>query len=355
MKTPQQYLDPSCPYDSAYREEVRTVRRRLLDMGYVPIALHSIYSMMCAEGARGKQPGTEMVNGEKRSWREGHSREKLMKATYVSGNTGVVTGGPKNLLAIDIDPEKTAPAEEGKAFALKLMEAMLGGPLGIAVRDGLVRTRWPNSVAILARTDRPMKKIKIKGRHGAIELLVDGEQIAVHRDHPLTRTAGVPVRWEWGHDRPPWNVSVMDLPILAVAGVQAEIERLRASGVFGPPVNSNSGVGGVGVHGGASPRSTSTAYPATQRLHELFKKHEGWVSPAVRELIAETKEGDRHDTIVAVCGRLSYQKWTERQVLDLLLPAIGANPQFTGFGIEEVQKAFDDFASKDRARQKAAG
>ena len=194
-----------------------------------------------------------------------------------------------------------------------------------------------------------MTKIKVAGAKGALELLADGQQIAVHKYHPLSRH-GVPVCWRWHQGRAPWTDggAVDDLPIIPVGDFVALMEQAERSGLLGAPV--------------ARPTTTTTvvsnrhsaAYPATWRLHELFEKHDGRVRPAVRELVEDigAAGSGRHDTIVAACGRLVFQKWTDAQAIGFLLPIV--NEAFgEGCWLGEIQAALDHARRRDAARLQA--
>jgi hypothetical protein len=329
------------------------------------IAVHTPYSLKAVDpttgqDGRGKKPGSEPVldpNGNKvigsdgtpvfTNWRvAGHSAWFLNRATHPLGNTGLVLGGQNFLIAVDIDSNKKASPIEREAFAVDAFHELVGGVLGPAIRQGLIRLRFPGSLAVVMRSDGPMTKQKVMGQRGAVEILAEGQHLVVHGDHPDVAEHGQARNWHWRRNRTPWNAPISQYPIVLVADIEAALDQLKRSGVLGVPITPPSARGG---HASSNPRSTR--YPATDRLNELFQRHNGLVKPAVRELIDGTVEGERHDTIVAVCGRLVFQNWAEERVHDLLIPAINANPQFVDFNaIEEITKAFNHARGKDLAR-----
>lgn len=306
-----------CPISYSDKVEVRRIRRAMPDLGYRPLAIHSPWSLAVGEASAGKQPLTEVVNGQKIPWRQGHSRERLMRISALSANTGLLLGGGAALISLDIDPSKTAAPCEQQAFAMAALKQIWSGALGVGSRQALVRLRSPGSMLLLLRAGAPMSKIKVQGERGAVELLGEGQQCLVHGWHPRSRS-GVPVRWTWHGDRAPWIVPVTDLPVVPASEIEAMMRRIAASGVLGAPRERAASAAAAPRHAGGS------AYPATARLNALFEKHDGLVRPAVRELVEQIgAEGTgRHDAVVAICGRLVMQRWADEQAVGFLAPLV---------------------------------
>jgi hypothetical protein len=182
-----------------------------------------------------------------------------------------------------------------------------------------VRIRAPASIAILFRCGVPMPKSKVAGERGAVELLCQGQHLLGHGWHRKSLD-GEPLLWEWARGRTSWSVPVADLPIIPAFELTRLMARIGTCGALGSPIQPT-----ATTTGGQSSAARSTAYAATERLRQLFMKHNDLVKPAMRELIAEigaTGPGDRHDSVVAMAGRLVLQKWTDQQAIDFLVPAI---------------------------------
>jgi hypothetical protein len=96
---------------------------------------------------------------------------------------------------------------------------------------------------------------------------------------------------------------------------------------------------------------TNFQFRATQRLNRLFENHNGLVMPAVRELVHEVgAEGtDRHNTLVAISGRLVYQRWNDNRVLEFLVPIV--NEHFAdGDWTAEIVAALRHARGREAAR-----
>ena len=180
----QDKLRPGCPITRDDCARARTIRLAMLDGGYRPLAIHSAWSGVVDEAHAGKQPLTDRANGRSRPWTEGHSRERLLRVTPLSANTGLLLGGPNALVALDIDPAM-ASSETGQiAFLAALVSILRQSPLRPYLKAMLWRTREPASQLGLARADHTMAKSKISGTRGAVELLGQGQQCIVDGYHP---------------------------------------------------------------------------------------------------------------------------------------------------------------------------
>jgi hypothetical protein len=189
-----------------------------------------------------------------------------------------------------------------------------------------------------------MRKHCITGQRGAVEVLAEGQQVLVHGWHPLS-LSGNPVMWYWHRDRAPWSVPVSDLPVVSHVELDRFLADLLASGLLGAPLVRTQSTT-------VRQRFTrSVIYPATRRLNELFATHGGLVKPAVRELIAEVGAAGcgRHDALVAICGRLVFQRWDDKRALGFLAPLI--NRHFgDGDWTKEIQDALGHARRCEAAR-----
>lgn len=333
-----------CPITRTDLTEVRRKRQAMLDNGYRPIAVHTPWSLMVNATGAGKQPLTEVIDGQKQPWTCGHSCERLMRATGLSANTGIVLGGSMALAALDLDPSKGATEDEQRSFMLNVLRALRADPLWSSLQHSLMRLRKPASVALLLRTDRPTSKIRIEGHRGAVELLGEGQHVVVDGWHPRSLD-GSPVRWTWRHDRSPWTVPSEVLPVVARGEMAALMQRIEAPGVIGLP---RARAANTTVVAG---QARTQAYPATARLHVLSEMHNGLVRPAITELVQVIgAEGcGRHDAVVAIAGRLAHQQWTDQQVIDFLVPLV--NQHFgDGDWSEEIERALWHARGRDLAR-----
>ncbi|MGH7055523.1 MAG: hypothetical protein ACREFK_02180 [Stellaceae bacterium] len=337
------FLWPGCPITKADLRRVRDIREALLAGGYRPLAIHSPWSISAGDAA-GKAPLVEMDGGGKLNWRATpHSREKLLRVTRAGANTGLLLGGDAALVAFDLDPAKGAGAAEQQKFTLAVLRQLYAA--APTLRAALLRLRAPASALILLRADRPMTKIKVAGAHGAVELLGEGQQFVCDGWHPLSRR-GAPVRWVWRGECPPWGVPVAALPVTSADEVVALMRRLADSGVLGAPL--------VRPAAATPPRANfqrMVAYPATARLHVLFDHFNGLVKPAVRALIEEigTEGSGRHDALVAICGRLVMQHWSDAAALDFLAPLVNAHFK-EGDWTGEVEAAMRHARTRQTAR-----
>jgi hypothetical protein len=327
------HLASGCPITDADRQAVRERRQAMLANGYSPLRVHTPWSLSVAPNNRGKQPVGK-------AWTEGHSLKRLMRVTPLSANTGVVLGA---LVALDLDPNKRATAAEQLQFSLDILRFLHG--IRPELRTAPLRLRSPGSVLALLHADRPMTKIVVAGERGKVELLAEGQQCLVHGWHPLSY-AGTLVKWEWINDRSPWTVPVGELPVVSAADLTTLMDRIRASGVLGAPVARGATTTTI-----VGRRGRASAYPATERLNELFRQHNGFVRPAVRELITEVgKAGEgRHDAVVAVCGRLVHQDWPYQEAVDWLTPLVNEHFQ-DGDWTEEIERALSHALGKEKAR-----
>jgi hypothetical protein len=203
-------------------------------------------------------------------------------------------------------------------------------------------------VLLLLRSDRPLRKEKIKGNRGAVELLAEGQHFIIDGWHPLSHIKGHPVRWTWRDGRAPWNTRKGELPIIPADEVSRALEHIEGSGVLGEAVptlvpQKSEGTG-----------KSRSVFPATERLHQLFEQYDGLVKPAIQQLIEETgaERSGRHDCLVAICGRLVLQRWDDQRSLAFLTPIINA-----AFGegdwSREIQTALDHARRRDNARLQA--
>jgi hypothetical protein len=219
VRTP--LLDPRCPLTQADLDEVRRVRAKLLDHGFAPLAVHSIWSLArtrhrvpetirdgvvipesFADGEavdRGKQP--------KAGWRDpahpSRTRDALMKVSPITANTGIVTGSVR---AIDVDIHDTEPCRAALAALLQALD------LTEAFRAGRIPMRWrANSakclLAVRARDPGAVKRV-VTLATGKVEILGDGQQFIAHGQHPSDPSGGVSVQW---YPKPLWEYDVDDL------------------------------------------------------------------------------------------------------------------------------------------------
>lgn len=333
------YLPPraGCPDVRKRRAVVLQVREALSRLGFRPVRLHNPWSPYIADvRSAGKVPTIERRNGKNVSWTDGHSWAHLSRVTEISTNTGVLLGGNMMLVALDIDP-KGESDEARRRFAFSVLEVLKSTAIGRHVlQHAIIRRRDPGSVLIVFRTDTLMTKRKVKGEHGAVELLGQGEHVVVEGHHPKSLD-GKMVCWYWHGGRAPWTVPAADLPVVAVSAVLTLLHTIQTSGVLGPAVTAASGGstrGSVGRHG--------SAYEATERLRTLLTSYDGRVKPAVRELVQQigAEAQGRHDAVVAICGRLVSLQWTLDMVSEFLVPLINNNFG-DGDWTEEIVAAFE--------------
>jgi hypothetical protein len=340
--TPQ--LRAGCPITDADLAEVAELRQQMIGHGYKPIAVHSPWSPFVDSAVAGKQPLSEVCNGEKIPWGRGHSDERLSRVTRSSANTGVVLGGHHALAAIDIDPAKHTSEPDQVAFTEAVLELFQADSLQPKLNRALVRRRRPGSIVLLLGIQSPMTKRRIVGERGAVELLCQGQQVLVHGWHPHS-LSGTVIRWNWYQERAPWTVPVSELPLVPSLGIEALLQRVAESNALGAPlVRTQSTTLGRRF-------TRSAVYPATRRLNELFATHGGLVKPAIRQLIAEIGEAEcgRHDAVVAICGRIVLQRWADERALDFLVPIV--NEHFgDGDWTKEIQDALDHARRREVAR-----
>jgi hypothetical protein len=75
------HLRAGCPITSQHLSEVRLIRQEMMRLGYPTIAVHSPWSPTVEVANAGKQPLTEVVDGEKVPWTRGHSPYRLLRVT----------------------------------------------------------------------------------------------------------------------------------------------------------------------------------------------------------------------------------------------------------------------------------
>jgi len=319
----------------------------MLGHGYSPLAVHTPWSPSAGDGA-GKRPLVDMLDHQPQPWTQGHSRDRLMRVTLLSANTGLLLGGESALAALDIDPAKGADADaQWQVTSAALDTIWRHCP---ALRGTPLRLRGPASALLLFRTEAPMTKVKVAGEWGAVELLGQGQHVVVDGWHPRS-LGGAPVRWRWHRERAPWTVPAAELPVIPAADVRTIMSEMRAAGLLGPPRSPPcASAPAAGRAGGGR----GTAYEATARLRTLLDRHGGRVRPAVRELVAEIgAEGcGRHDALVAIAGRLVGLGWTERQAVELLVPIV--NDRFgDGDWSREIETSLRHAHGREVVRQGA--
>jgi hypothetical protein len=311
---------------------------------YRPLAVSTPWSSAVDQARAGKQPLTEVVDGHKMPWTEGHSHHRLMYVTAMSANTGLLLGGTEALTALDIDPAKDAVEADPSEFVISLLHLFRTHVLWPQLRAALWRTREPASRLCLLRADKPMSKLKVSGQRGAVELLGQGQQCVVHGWHPRS-LAGQPVRWQWHAGRAPWTVPAAELPVVAAAELQALMQQITDSGILGLPRTRTANTTVV------TGRVCAGNHDATTRLRALFDTHNGLVRPAIRDLVQQIgAEGcGRHDAVVAITGRLVMQKWSDSQVSDFLAPLV--NEHFgDGDWTDEIDAALAHARKRDGQR-----
>jgi hypothetical protein len=335
-------LRPTAPITHEGLQRACEIRACMLAGGYHPLSISTPANPYVEPQVAGKKPCVEYVDGVRRPWSEGHSLERLMQVTPMSSNTGVLLGGEHHLIALDIDPAKTADMVTRTAFARSIVEIVCGGPLAERlILDALGRTRDGASIALLARADQEIHKQQVSGECGLVEILAHGQQIVVDGLHPAS-TVDNPMRWSWTNDRAPWTVAVDDLPVIAAVEIERLLAAISGAGVLGPPV-ARAGRGVTRRGDGTRTRGArGEPYPATLRLRQLLQANEGRVKPAVRALVDEVGGAGtgRHDCLVAICGRLVALRWDAARAIDFLIPLM--NQHFLdGDWTTEVERAIE--------------
>jgi hypothetical protein len=231
----QPRLRAGCPITKQDLKEVRLKRQMMVRLGYRPIAVHSPWSLAVEPASAGKQPLTEVVNRQKQPWTRGHSSNRLMRATPLSANTGLLLGGDTALVALDLNPRKDASDVSQCSFITDVLFQPGLEPLWLQSEGALIRLRNPASVVLLLRADSAMGKIKVAGERGAVELLAEGQQVVVDGYHPRSLSGSLE-RWTWGDERSPWNVPVADLGVIPAAELEALMQRIAASGLLDAPL-----------------------------------------------------------------------------------------------------------------------
>jgi hypothetical protein len=333
-------LRPTAPITKADVRRAREIRLAMIANGYSPLSVSSPPNPYVPAHVAGKKPSVEYVDGKPKSWAEGHSFARLMKVSPMSTNTGLLLGGEQHLVAIDIDPAKIAASDERKEFAGNVLRLLLGGELGPVFTRAPARSRFPGSVLLLLRADTEIRKLRIEGQCGAVELLSQGQQVVVDGLHPSS-TVDNAVRWTWRDGRAPWTLAIGDLPVIPSGEIERLLEAISAAGVLGPPIAASDR--NVVPGRDSSPIATrrGRAYPAAVRLRQLLNEHEGRVLPAIRQLVEKVGAAGtgRHDTVVAICGRLVARGWDAARAVDFLVPLL--NQHFLeGDWTEEVERAF---------------
>jgi hypothetical protein len=112
--------------------------------------------------------------------------------------------------------------------------------------------------------------------------------------------------------------------IIEVNDVTYTVAELRRRAEQVAPVTSHGGTTRVRKTTTANTKRRTGPYDATTRLHVLFERYNGLVVPATRELIRQVgAEGcGRHDAVVAVCGRLVFQTWSDERAIEFLVPLV---------------------------------
>jgi hypothetical protein len=184
--------------DTAARNEIVELRRRLRAAGYSPVPV---------EGKRPRGDG----------WQNKHdpSDEEIILWSKVFNhavNTGILTRLVP-VLDIDILQEEAAEAVEELVRDRFLEDG-----------DILIRVGFPPKRAVPFRTDNPFKKTTINlispnGSEGEkLELLCDGQQLAAFGIHPDT---GKPYRWHGGE---PGKIKRENLPYIHQEQAQQLVE-----------------------------------------------------------------------------------------------------------------------------------
>jgi hypothetical protein len=303
----QPRLRAGCPITKQDLKEVRLKRQMMVRLGYRTIAVNSPWSLAVEPAGAGKQPLTEVVNGQKQPWARGRSSNRLMRATPLSANTGLLLGGDASLVALDLDPRKDASDASQQSFITDVLFQPGLEPLWWQ-EGALIRFREPYSVVMLLRADRAMGKIKVAGERGAAELLAEGQQVVVDGYHPRS-LSGSPVRWTWLEERSPWTVPAADLPVVPAAELEALMQRIAASGLLEAPLPHASVTTIVA--------NRTSSYDATKRLHTMVEKHEDLVRPATRERVEQIggERSGRRDALVAIAGRLVLEGWSDQSAI----------------------------------------
>ena len=112
----QPRLRAGCPITKQDLKEVRLKRQAMVRLGYRAIAVHTPWSLAVEPAGAGRQPLTEVVNGQRQPWTRGHTSNRLMRAAPVSANTGLLLGGDTALVALNLDPPKDASDADQQSF-----------------------------------------------------------------------------------------------------------------------------------------------------------------------------------------------------------------------------------------------
>ena len=181
----------------------------------------------------------------------------------------------------------------------------------------------------------------MSGQRGAIELLGEGQHVIVDGWHPHS-LGGPPLRWKWRGERAPWTVPVSELPIIPAHGLDHLMQRIAISGVLGGALTRTA------ITTVVKPSKRSNRYEATARLQPLFDKCGSLVKPAIRELVKQIGiEGcGRHDAVVAICGRLVLQRWSDSRAVKFLVPIVNEN-----FGEGDWTKEIENALAHARGRE----
>ena len=164
-------------------------RMRALAGGFTPVRL-----------------GTGQKSPVAKSWQRGETTQVLLRLDETATNTGILATGLR-VLDVDVDD-----ADRG-ALVFELAERNL--PPGAMVRRRQGSSRF--ALIYRAAVGSP-SKISIRGPHGVVEVLGDGQQVMVDGVHP----SGAAI--EWLNDRSPATVPVIDLPVVTEGKIAAFLE-----------------------------------------------------------------------------------------------------------------------------------
>ena len=213
------------------REEIVSLRQRLLDHQFQPIAVYNWDYPGIPEKERGKRPSEP-------DW-----QNTIGMPVYRDDalNTGVLTGA---LYPLDIDIEDPAIVAEIVAMAEKLF-----GRTIIRCRQNSPRRLLPYRIE-----NEDARKIIIKLSCGKLEFLGRGQQFVGFGKHP----SGADYEWQ---GQPLDEIEIDELPVIDAAGIRA----LAAWAEQRWPVAEKAKPNGAGRKTGARPTSAIRVSGRTSR------------------------------------------------------------------------------------------
>jgi hypothetical protein len=241
---------------------------------------------------------------------------------------------PPSVVIVDID----ITARSRNDIAWQVMCAELGLPPMVRVGAS------PKSLSVYG-VARPVASRRL----GGIDIFCGSGQLAAFGVHAKT---GRPYAWS---DSNPLNTRPEQLSRVSADAVERFIARVVAADVLTPAhsIRASNTVFVNNASGIAS--AVRVPYAATVRLNALFDRYDGRVRLAVRALIEEigAEWRERHNSVVAICGRLVLQRWTDAEIADFLVPLVN-DAYHEGDWTREVEDAVRHARARQVERLKAA-